>query len=520
MMIPIPNVDQIQNLDLYTIKNDPITSVGLMERASVIFSNWFEKRFPDREINIYIFCGTGNNGGDGLAVSRLLSNKKYKLKTFLFGRPEKCSKDCEINLKRLYDQNQNIIFIDPDSEFLPPLEIGSIVIDALLGSGLDRSLKGGLEDLIIHINEHDVKRISIDIPSGLFVDRSTEGTSFQADYVLSFEFPKLAFLMPDNETRLTSWDFKSIALLLPENIASQISNFWITTLAVKNLLKKTAKFSHKGTHGTAFLIVGQIGFSGAAVLASSACLKAGCGLLIAHLPKACMNIVQQSIPEAICQLNSGKKFLTSSVEIPPKTKVVGIGPGIGTKEETAEVVHQLLSLCDLPMVIDADALNIIAANNLFHLIPKESILSPHPGEFRRLFGHSKNDFEELEVQRKKSIELNVYIVFKGAYSRISTPEGKVYFNSSGNPGMAKAGSGDVLTGILTGLLARGYSSFEAAIIGVHLHGVAADIALDQESEESLLAVDIIKNMGRAYQKIRMTAEGGQEDNQNMLEPPL
>jgi len=519
MSIFIPNSNKIKAIDKYTIDNEPIESIDLMERASLEFTSWFEKKFPNREKKILVFCGTGNNGGDGLAVSRLLLEKFYNLTVILWGNSENCSSDCSVNLRRLTQTGLKIVMADSDLSKIPPISEDAIIIDALLGSGLDRPLEGKLNDLIIKLNTTNSIKVSIDIPTGLFADSPNTGISFAADEVLSFEFPKLAFLLPENAGRIKNWEYRSIGLQLSSEMSQSIPNLWLTTLSIKNLIKEPGRFSHKGTHGKAFLVCGKKGYSGAAVLSSSSCLKVGCGLLITHLPKACLNIVQQAVPEAICHLNSGKKHLEGHIEIPDKIKVIGIGPGIGTRWETAHAIKNLLKSYDKPMVIDADALNIIAENDFFALIPKNSILSPHPGEFRKLFGTSANDFDELELQRKKSIEHQIYIIFKGAYSRISCPDGKVYFNSTGNPGLAKAGTGDVLTGILTGLLARGYSAEEAALIGVHLHGLAADIVLENQSVETIMASDLIENLGKAFTRIKEEKNPGSSDC-NKLEPQV
>ena len=516
---PIPSSKQTKSIDSDTIKQDYVASVDLMEHASKVFSNWFQKKIPVREHSIFIFCGSGNNGGDGLAVSRILLENGYKVTAVFWGNPEKCSKDCRINFDRLKSKDDAKVFVTDKTENIPLIPENSIVIDALLGSGLDRPLEGELEKLILKLNSVNATRVSIDIPTGLFSDKTTTGTTFAADEVLSFEFPKPAFLMPENAGKISNWDFKSIGLRVSEEMARQLKNYWLSTIYIKSLLKKTNRFSHKGTHGTAFIIAGQKGFCGAAVLAAKSCLRAGCGLLYVHLPESCLDIVQNSIPEAICTTNAGHEFLESDIFPPEKTTAIGVGPGIGTRYSTARIVEKIIKNAKVPIVIDADALNIIASNNLMSSVPKNAILTPHPGEFRRLFGKSANDFEELELQRKKSVEHGVFIVFKGAFTRISTPDGKVFFNSSGNPGLAKAGSGDVLTGIITALLARSYSPFEAAIIGVHLHGLAAELAIQHESVESLLATDVINHIGKAYKKIR-SEKKADEEFADMIEPPI
>ena len=517
--LPIPAAKQIITIDSDTIKQDYVASVDLMERASEVFSIWFEKKFPDREHSIFIFCGPGNNGGDGLAVSRILLKNGFKVTVVFWGNPAKCSKDCRINFDRLKSKDDAKVFVTDKIENIPSIPENSIVIDALLGSGLDRPLEGELEKLVLKLNSVNATRVSIDIPTGLFSDKTTTGTSFAADEVLSFEFPKPAFLMPENEGKISNWDFKSIGLKVSEEMAKQLNNYWLSTICIQSLLKKTNRFSHKGTHGTAFIIAGQKGFCGAAVLAAKSCLRAGCGLLYTHLPVSCLDIVQKSIPEAICTTNAGLEYLESDIFTPEKTKAIGIGPGIGTRYPTARIVEKIIKNAKVPIVIDADALNIIATNDFLSSVPKNAILTPHPGEFRRLFGESTNDFEELELQRKKSVEHGVFIVFKGAFTRISTPDGKVFFNSSGNPGLAKAGSGDVLTGIITALLARSYSPFEAAAIGVHLHGLAAELAIQHESVESLLATDVINHIGKAFKEIR-SEKRADEEFADMIEPPI
>ncbi len=498
----ILSAKQIKQADAYTITHEPIASIDLMERASLAFVKWFVQHYPSDKLTIHVICGTGNNGGDGLAVARLLSEKFYKVKVYPFLFSANMTDDFSANFERLkYRTNvqvSNILDVDQ----VPVFNKEDIVIDAILGSGLNRPVDGLVAEVIENINAQKVTVVSIDIPSGTFADRHTAGLSIHAERTLSFELPKFAFMFPENEKAVGEWSIAPIGLH-PQYLKETSSLFhYIEKNFVVQLYRKRKKFSHKGTFGHALLAVGALGKIGAGILAARACLRAGVGLLTIHAPHSANTILQISVPEAMLRLDASENHISQLTNVEPYD-VLGIGCGIGQSPNTSDALYIALRKYRRPMVLDADALNLIAKNsNSFLSIPRNSILTPHVKEFERLFGKTSNDFERNELQAEKSQELGVYIILKGAHTCISTPEGKSFYNSTGNPGMATAGSGDVLTGILTGLLAQRYPSFDAAILGVYLHGLAGDLASEELGQESLTASDIIQYLGKAFLSLK------------------
>lgn len=499
-MVKILSVDQIQKCDLYTIKNEPILALNLMERAARAFCDLFIAEV-EKEKNIIVVCGTGNNGGDGLAIARILFEEGFKVKVFVVESDSNRSVDCESNLNRLPIPYTGL---GPNYETALEVKPNTVLIDAIFGTGLNRAVEGWIAALIAHINKLACEKVSVDIPSGLLAEDNHENTSesiIQASKTISFQFPKLAFLFPENEKFVGLWRIVDIGLH-PNSIKQEHTPYnYVTMDLVKKLLKPRALFSHKGTFGKAMLLAGSKGKIGAAVLASKACLRSGIGLLSIQLPKIGNVIVQTQVPEAMLELDMEEDFLS---EFKPNilNKTIGIGPGIGKNEETKNLLKKLIQEVKSPMILDADALNILAENKAWiSFIPKGSILTPHPKEFRRLVGTWQSDFERLQLQQNFSKKNQLYLVLKGNHSAISTPEGCVYFNSTGNSGMATGGSGDVLTGILTALLAQQYSPLETALLGVYVHGLAGDIAAKNWGEISMLPTDLINSLPEAFQKI-------------------
>lgn len=495
----ILSASQIREWDNYTIENEPISSINLMERASRTFVKWFMKNFSNSVEKISIFCGQGNNGGDGLAIGRILQEHFYEVEIFICKIGNSPSQDFSKNLKRLPDfQNVKIHEIEKNDGF-PKIEKEAILIDAIFGSGLNRPVEGYWGELLDYLNEQNQTLISIDIPSGVFADLPTESISIHAEFTFTFQAPKLAFLFPENENRVGEWSFDSIGL--HDKFLEKVSTvfFYLEKGFVQEILKDRKKYSHKGTFGHALIIAGSYGKVGAAILATKAALRTGAGLVSIHAPKCAYEILQISAPEAMVNIDEQNLFFSKITDL-EKYKSIGIGPGLGTDKITAEAVELFLKKVRIPIVIDADALNLIAGKKKWlEFIPQNSILTPHPKEFERLFGKAKNNFERNKLQRNFSKKYNIYIVLKGAHTCISTPDGECYFNSTGNPGMATGGSGDVLTGILTSLLSQGYNSLETSILGVYLHGLAGDVALNEAiSQESLIASDLIENLGKAF----------------------
>ena len=499
----ILSADQIRGLDAYTIIKEPISSIQLMERASTVFVKWFMEMFPLKNKKIAVFCGIGNNGGDGLAIARLLYAEFYDVDVYLVLISEKTSDEYKYNLERLANyKGVNIYQISKGDSFPHIKQDDYVIIDAIFGSGLNRAVEGYWGELLEAINALDCTKVAVDIPSGIFADRHSEEHCYHADYTLSFELPKLAFLFAENAQAVGEWTYRSIQLNQGFIGKVKTNNFYIDQKLIKSIYKKRSKFAHKGHYGHALLIMGSYGMAGAASLAAEACLRTGAALATIHAPKAIYQILQITIPEAMISIDEEEKHFSNMTNTDGYS-AIGIGCGLGKHPVTKEALSHFLTNTTLAPVIDADALNIISENkSLLQSIPKKSILTPHPKEFERLFGKTKNDFERNDLQRNKAKELGVYILLKGAHSCIATPEGDCYFNSTGNPGMATAGSGDVLTGMIVGLLAQKYSAFEAVILGVYLHGLAGDIAAKTaSSQEAMLASDIIFSIGKAYGNI-------------------
>ena len=497
----ILSAEQIRNADKYTIEHEPIKSIDLMERASRAFVQWFESNFT-RDRNLYIFCGTGNNGGDGMAVARILSFRKWNVQTITVRKSARKTQDFTINYLKLAEVRQ-IDNIEKKEDLKFEITEQDIVIDAIFGSGLVREVKGIYAQVLQFINTSGATIVSIDVPSGLFIDKITPKNSvITADHVLSFQLPKLGFLIPENSEFVKSWSVADIGL--DQNfINSQDTIYeYIDHDIAGRIIKPRNKFAHKTNFGRIMLMSGSYGKMGACILCAKASMKSGAGLVTAHIPRCGYDIIQTAIPEVMTSTDFEKRYLTSIPDLEPYD-AIGIGPGIDQHIDTYEVIAQLLDNYRKPTVFDADAINIIADEQSFmKLLPEGSILTPHPGEFKRLVGFWNDDFERLELQIAISKEFKVFIVLKGAHTSISTPDGRVFFNSTGNPGMATGGSGDVLTGIITGLLGQKYSPEHAAILGVYLHGLAADLAVADLGEESLIASDINDYLPKAFNKVR------------------
>lgn len=495
------NTRQIRDLDASTIAQEPIASIDLMERAAMTFVEWFVALFPDSSQRVAIYCGPGNNGGDGLAVARLLHQRFYVVQVVYCAIGNGTSPDFRKNWERLPRWNELVVQELKEGAPFPVIDPSAVLIDAIFGSGLNRPLTGYWGELLQFLNQHSGPKVAIDVPSGLFADAPTTGISFEADYTLGFELPKLAYFFAENERRIGQWQIRSIGLDPVFIQDEKTANYYVDASTAKALLKKRSKHAHKGTFGHALLISGSFGMMGAAQLSAKACLRSGVGLLSIHSPKCGYPILQISIPEAMVSVDH-HEFQWSEAPQLDKYAAIGVGPGLSSKTTVISALDQFLDRCTAPLVLDADALNIIAAQGWQKRIPVDAILTPHPKEFERLFGASANEFERLELLREQAQSLQIHILLKGAYSCFADPMGHCYFNSTGNPGMATGGSGDVLTGILTGLLAQGYTPLQAGLLGMYVHGLAGDIAAEQLGQEALIASDIIDNLGKAFQSLR------------------
>ena len=499
----ILNADQIRSWDQYTITHEPITSIELMERAATKCFEWLEANgwFVH---SFAVFCGKGNNGGDGLAIARMLADRGCKVSVYVLEFGHKGTEDFQFNLAKLHQHpSADIHFIQDENNF-HALDKETAVIDALFGSGLTRPLEGITAKLVNYINNSGCTIIAIDIPSGMSVDRSSKGnTIVKANYTLSFQCYKPAFLVAENAAFLGEVIILDIGLL-SQFLSTVENNFELVDRSIINsIYKPRNRFAHKGNFGHAMIIAGSYGKMGAAVLSAKACLRSGIGLLTCFIPKCGYEILQTVVSEAMVVTDANSSMLTRIDEDVSKYDAIGIGPGLGTASETRTAIKELISIYKKPIVIDADALNGLSMEKSFPSLPPGSILTPHPKEFERLFGESRNDFERIEKVLQKAKLLNCLIILKGHHTFIATPGGKGYFNNTGNAGMATAGSGDVLTGMLTALLAQGYSSEQAAILGVYLHGLAGDIAAEKFSQEAIIARDIIENIGMAFKQLEI-----------------
>ncbi|NVO18197.1 MAG: NAD(P)H-hydrate dehydratase [Bacteroidetes bacterium] len=495
------SAEQVRKADAYTIEHEPVNSIDLMERASVQCYEWLLAKLAGRNPVFYIFCGPGNNGGDGLAIARMLWKANYMVRVAIPDEERKYSNDFRMNHTRLRESGIKPVYYSEALSWEPGES--DIIIDAIFGSGLSKPISGLASEVIHFINRLDSFVVSIDIPSGLFVDHPVQKESpvVNADYTLSFQFPKLAFLFAENDLHVGEWTVLPIGLDAEMIDSEACSNFFTTKSTIKSLVKVRRKFSHKGTYGHALLISGSYGKTGAAVLSSKACLRSGVGLLTTHIPSSGYSILQSSVPEAMLSLDANDKECSRPPDLSPYN-AVGVGPGLGTSAEAKSLMRLLIQDCKIPMVLDADALNILSEEKTWQaFIPVGSILTPHPKEFERLAGKSSNGFETLEKLKEYCIRHKVYIVLKGAYTITCTPSGTCFFNSTGNSGMATGGSGDVLTGIITGLLAQHYTALDACLLGVYLHGLSGDLAADESGKQAVIAGDIIQYIGRAYKKI-------------------
>jgi ADP-dependent NAD(P)H-hydrate dehydratase / NAD(P)H-hydrate epimerase len=489
-MIKILSAEQIKKWDEFTIQNEPISSIDLMERASMAFVEEFI-RLISSETSIEVICGPGNNGGDGFAVARMLQLEGFKVKCFLIDFGAKLSVDCRTNYNR-FSQNNEVTVIRNATDLL--LE-SDLIIDALFGSGLNRVVNGLAAEVIIKINQFRAKKVALDIPSGLFaykVDLSSE--VFKADWTITFQLPKLTFLIPETGFFVGEWTAVNIGLNEGFLEGIQTNYYLIEKSDIKSEFLQRKKFDHKGIFGKVLLIAGSKGKMGAAYLSAKACLRSGAGLLTVHIPLSGNDILQGLVPEAMVSLDENENYSTKVNDF-GGFDVIGIGPGIGTNAATGEVLNQLFTSFNRPMAIDADALNLISRDKkMFELIPKQSILTPHIGEFNRLFGQADNGLDRIKRISEVASQKELIIILKGAHTAIAGTDGKVYFNSTGNAGMATAGSGDVLTGVITAFMARKIDSVSSAILGVYIHGWAGDLAKNKVGKTSLMASDLLCNL--------------------------
>ncbi|MGM9698120.1 MAG: NAD(P)H-hydrate dehydratase [Prevotella sp.] len=495
---------QIHELDKYTIENEPIKSIDLMERAAMELTTAITE-LADGNTKFVIFAGPGNNGGDALAVARMLAVDGYEVSAWLFNTTGRLSPDCRTNRDRLNEVKKIKSFVMVTDEFDPPvLDANTLVVDGLFGSGLNKPLTGGFASLVKYINASPSKVVSIDIPSGLMTESNeynVKANIIRANVTLTLQQPKLAFLFHENQQYVGDVQVLDIGIS-QKGIASTDAHFVILEKDdIKCRILGRNDFAHKGTMGHALLIAGSRGMAGAALLATKACLRAGVGKVTVHTPGANVLPLQIGIPEAILNIDADDNIITEAVST-EDFQAVGIGPGLGTNEMTAITLIGQMRRTQCPMVIDADAINVLASHKAWlQQIPAGTIMTPHIGEFERLEGSSSDSYERLSKAMLLAERQQAYIILKGHFTAIVTPTGRIAFCPTGNAGMATAGSGDVLTGIITALLARGYKPVDACIVGTYLHGLAGDIAAEEVGKESLIASDIIRCLPKAFMLI-------------------
>lgn len=497
------NRTQIKAWDGYTITHEPITSTDLMERAARKLYDWIVSEFPF-QTDFVFFCGTGNNGGDGLALARMLMRANHNTRVYLWNQGS-LSTDCRINLDRLKEEGITPEEIVWNGEFSPAISPDAIIVDALFGTGLTRPVEGTLAEFIFWLNDLPNTMISIDVPSGLPADAlAANDAVVAADFTLTFQFPKFSFFLPEHDVYTGKWVVLDIGLHPAFEEAERTPYAYIDKSLV-DTFKPGARprHAHKGQFGHALLMGGSTGMAGAVVMAAKACLRSGAGLVTAGVHEAGIAVMQTAVPEAMCI----EQALWMNHLVYEGKSAVGVGMGWANDEYHGKLLQWLISNVQAPLLLDASALNILASNmDWLGLRPKgaATILTPHIGEFTRLTGRSANSVERLQKAKELASHYQVLIILKGAYTQVITPGGLVYFNSTGNPGMAKGGSGDVLAGLVTGLLAQGMVPIFACLLGVYLHGMAGDIAAANFSQPGMTALDMAGLLPEAWKKVLET----------------
>jgi len=508
---------QIALADKATIENNGISSTDLMEHAANLCFQWLHSRLQGQQIKIHIFCGIGNNGGDGLVMARHLHQHGYNVSCYVVNFSDKRTEEFLVNYNRLKELGEWPTVISSEKEF-PEVAFEDIVVDAIFGIGLTRKPSGFTKKLIQYINSTKVFTLAIDFPSGLFGNKAVEDAEsvLKAGHVLTFQTPKLAFLLPENKDYLNTWEVIDIGLDL--NFINSLSpkHHFLVKNDVLPMYKPREKWSHKGTFGHSLIIGGSFGKIGAVTLAAKGALKIGSGLVSTYIPKCGYTIIQTSIPEAMVEVDNEKHLDYFNFKTTPS--VIGIGPGMGTHEKTITGFEKFLKENKTPLVIDADAINILAKNqSLLEFLPENSVLTPHPKELQRLIGPWKNDYEKIEKTKTLSEKYKCIVVIKGAHT-ITIQGDSLFVNSTGNPGLATGGSGDVLTGMITGLIAQGYSPLNAAVFATYLQGRTADIASQEIGYEAFTASTIIDFLPDAFVDLFAQPEQSQqESNENQKE---
>lgn len=511
--------EQIYEGDKLTAERQNISSTDLMERAGTQIFNWIHLRMQGEQVPIHVFCGIGNNGGDGLVLARHLITHGYNVITYVVNCSDKRSKDFLINYDRIKNVTKNWpILLKCEAEF-PEIGRDDIIVDAVFGIGLNRPVDDWVKALFKHFRESQAFTLSIDMPSGLYADKvpDDENGVVWAGYTLSFQTPKLILFLPETAKYSVQWEVLDIGIDTDYLFATETEVELIGRHEVLPLYKPRDKFDHKGTYGHSLIIGGSYGKIGSVLLASRAALNIGAGLVTAFVPKCGYTALQSAFPEAMVITDDDEEMITN-IKFDIEPTVIGIGVGLGTNAKTINAFATFLKENKSPLVVDADGLNILAKKKVFlKLLPKNSVLTPHPKELERLIGKWKDDFDKLKKTKAFSKKYKAIVVIKGA-NTITVFNDKLHVNSTGNPGLATAGSGDVLTGVITGLISQGYEPLAATMFGVYLHGKSADLALEKYGYQSLIASNVIYYLKDAYMDLfKQPEEPLQQENKEQKE---
>lgn len=505
------DIDQLAEADRITIEKQKISSDELMERAATLVFNDIHSKLNSAQIPIKIFCGIGNNGGDGLVIGRLLLEHGYKVTVFVVNYSNNRSKDFLLNYERIKEVNNDWPTLIKGEDDFPELSEKDFIIDAMFGIGLNRPLEGWVGKLVQHINKSKAFIVAVDMPSGLFGDKipSENDAVIKANVTITFQSPKLIFFLPQAAEYIGDMQVIDIGLdrqYLNETI---VKTQLIGKPEAQLLYTPRKSFAHKGDFGHSLIIGGSYGKIGSISLTARAALRTGAGLVTVFSPKCGYEILQTVIPEAMVLTDENEEVL-NNIDFDLSPDVICFGMGAGTVKKTINAFRELLKKTKNSMVIDADGINMLSKEReLLKELPVNSVLTPHPGELERLIGKWKDDFDKLEKVKKFCKKFSVIVVIKGAHT-ITVFQDDLYVNNSGNPGMATAGSGDVLSGVITSLISQKYEPLIAAVLGVYLHGRTGDILAEEMSYQGLIAGDIANNMGRAFLdlfKKEMESEG-------------
>lgn len=499
----ILSLEQLRQADKITIEKEDINSINLMERAGGYAFQWIHQRLQNGPVPIKVFCGIGNNGGDGLVIARYLIENNYHVTTYVVNYSDKRSEDFLKAYDSLKNATKNWPITLREGDDLPEIDERDLVIDAVFGIGLNRPAPQWVQNLYKKINASQAYILSIDMPSGLYMDKAPAKNEeiIHATTVLTFQVPKLVFFLPETGKMFNGWEILDIGLDREYLATAKSNTLLIGKEHAVQLYRPRPKFSHKGIFGHTVIAGGSYGKMGSVAMSTKAALRTGAGLVTAYIPQLGVDILQTAIPEAMVEADRQNGKFIEEFDIDADADIIGVGMGMGTDDATAKAFGEFLQENDEPLVIDADGLNILAKNPKFlEFLPEKTILTPHPKELERLIGEWEDDFDKLKKAQAFAKKYKLILLIKGAYTFI-IHEDMMYINTSGNPGMATAGAGDVLTGILTGLRAQKYDALDAAIFGVYLHGSAGDIASSKLGYESVIAGDIIENISEAFKEL-------------------